>query len=127
MKQKISIPMVDLIFPTLLFAFFVCLQIQSMIFPIVISVRNASIQLFANALSENNEMVELFFPSHIFLNHKSDPTDSMAPISGLIKEIHLLCNIYHTGCVVLWNWNYIFLQLVLENKYFKNLPPSPIY
>ena len=91
--------MVNLIFPDLLFVFFVCLQIQSsMIFPIVISVRNASIQLLANALSENNEMVELFFPSHIFLNHKSDPTDSMAPISGFVTEIHLLCNIYHTVC-----------------------------
>ena len=99
MKQKISIPTVNLIVPYLLFAFFVCLQIQSMIFPIVISVRNASIQLLANALSENNEMIEIFFPSHIFLNHKSDPTDSMAPIiSGFVTEIHLSCNIYHTVC-----------------------------
>ena len=69
-----------------------------MIFPIVISVRNASIQLLADALSENNEMIEIFFPSHIFLNHKSDPTDSMAPISWFVTEIHLLCNIHHTGC-----------------------------
>ena len=98
MKQKISIPTVNLIVPYLLFAFFVFLQIQSMIFPIVISLRNASIQPIARAQTENNEMLELFFPSHIFLNHKSDPTDSMAPISGFVTEIHLLCNIHHTGC-----------------------------
>ena len=61
MKQKISIPTVNLIVPYLLFAFFVCLQIQSMIFPIVISLRNASIQPIARAQTENNEMLELFF------------------------------------------------------------------
>ena len=61
MKQKISIPTVNLIVPYLLFAFFVFLQIQSMIFPIVISLRNASIQPIARAQTENNEMLELFF------------------------------------------------------------------
>ena len=61
MKQKISIPMVNLIVPYLLFAFFVFLQIQSMIFPIVISLRNASIQPIARAQTENNEMLELCF------------------------------------------------------------------
>ena len=60
MKQKISIP-TNLIVPYLLFAFFVFLQIQSMIFPIVISLRNASIQPIARAQTENNEMLELFF------------------------------------------------------------------
>ena len=68
-----------------------------MIFPIVISLRNASIKPIARAQTENNEMLELFFPLHIFLNHKSDPTDSMAPISWFVTEIHLLCNIHHTG------------------------------
>ena len=53
--------MVNLIVPYLLFAFFVFLQIQSMIFPIVISLRNASIQPIARAQTENNEMLELFF------------------------------------------------------------------
>ena len=61
MKQKISIPTVNLIVPYLLFAFFVFLQIQSMIFPIVISLRNASIKPIARAQTENNEMLELFF------------------------------------------------------------------
>ena len=61
MKQKISIPTVNLIVPYLLSAFFVFLQIQSMIFPIVISLRNASIQPIARAQTENNEMLELFF------------------------------------------------------------------
>ena len=61
MKQKISIPTVNLIVPYLLFTFFRFLQIQSMIFPIVISLRNASIQPIARAQTENNEMLELFF------------------------------------------------------------------
>ena len=49
---------------TISFVCFFCfffLQIQSMIFPIVISLRNASIQPIARAQTENNEMLELFF------------------------------------------------------------------
>ena len=47
--------------PISVVCFFVFLQIQSMIFPIVISLRNASIQPIARAQTENNEMLELFF------------------------------------------------------------------
>ena len=123
MKQKISIPTVNLIVPYLLFAFFVFFSSENSINDI--PHRNFFAECFNSTYCKGSNRKQwnariVFFPCiYSWIINLTQQTAWLPLVGSLQKFIY--CVIFIILGVVQWNWNYIFLQLVLEYKCFSYL------